>query len=190
MAAVKAAHPRLSYADLERWPEDGRRYELYDGEVYVVPSPLPLHQIVSARLHLALTEYVRAHGGVVLYAPLDIVLTEYDVVQPDLLLFTRERQRLLQLRQVTRHPPDLAIEILSPSTAGNDRGRKMQLLAQHRVEEYWLVDPEEVRIEVYWLSEDRFLMASTATGEESVQSPLLSDLRLRPIDLVPDPAQN
>ena len=73
MAPMKAAYPRVRFADLEKWPADGRRYELYDGEVYEVPSPLPLHQIVSARLHLALAEYVREHGGIVLYAPLDIV---------------------------------------------------------------------------------------------------------------------
>src|SRR5438034_2130326 len=94
MAGVKAAVPRVSYADMERWPEDGRRYELYDGEVFEIPSPLPIHQVVLGRLHLALSGYVRAHGGVVVFAPLDIVLTEYDVVQPDLLLFTRERQHL------------------------------------------------------------------------------------------------
>jgi hypothetical protein len=75
MAPMKAAHRRLSYADLERCPEDGR----------------------SGRLHLALTDYVSTHGGTVLYAPLDIVLTEYDVVQPDLLLFTRDREGLLDL---------------------------------------------------------------------------------------------
>ena len=72
MTGVKAALPRVSFADIERWPEDGRRYELYDGEVYVVPSPILLHQVVSARLYLALEEFTRAHGGVVLYAPLDI----------------------------------------------------------------------------------------------------------------------
>lgn len=186
MAAVKAAHPRVSYADLERWPEDGRRYELYDGEVYVVPSPLPLHQVVSARLYDVLRDYVQMHGGIVLYAPLDIVLTDVDVVQPDILLFTRERQRLIDPRKVTRHPPDLAIEILSPSTASNDRGRKMQLLERHGVQEYWLVDPENLGIEVYWLSDDRFLVASTATGEEPVHSPLLAELKLRPVDLVPE----
>ena len=155
---MTVAQPRVSFADLEQWPEDGRRYELYDGEVYVVPSPLPLHQVVSANLHLALTEYVREHGGVVLYAPLDIVLTEYDVVQPDLLLFTRQRQDLIDLRKVTRHQPDLAIEILSPSTVWND------------------------------LSCDQFLIASAATGTEAVHSPLLPGLKLRPIDVVPNPA--
>src|SRR5471030_3062666 len=114
MAPMKAAHPRVRFADLERWPDDGRRYELYDGEVHVVPSPLLLHQIVAGRLHVILSDYVDEHGGIVLFAPLDIVLTEHDVVQPDLLLFAKERQHLLHPERVTRVPPDLAIEILSP----------------------------------------------------------------------------
>jgi len=185
MTGVKAANPRVSFADLERWPEDGRRYELYDGEVYVVPSPLVLHQIAAGRLHVALSDYVNEHGGIVLFAPLDIVLTDYDVVQPDLLLFTQERRNLLNLRKVTRVPPDLAIEILSPSTAGNDRGRKMQLLARHGVREYWLVDPEAVAIEVYSLSGNQFSLAGTATGTDRVQSPLLPGLALSAADLVP-----
>ena len=113
---MEAATPRVSYADLERWPDDGRRYELYDGEVYVVPSPLALHQIAAARLYDLLHAYCRERGGIVLFAPLDIVLTEYDVVQPDLLVFAPKREHLLDPRKVTRQPPDLAVEILSPST--------------------------------------------------------------------------
>jgi Uma2 family endonuclease len=183
MAPMTATCPRVSFADLERWPEDGRRYELYDGEVYEVPSPLPLHQIASARLHLALSEYVREHGGLVLYAPLDIVLTEYDVVQPDLLLFTRERQHLVNPHKVTRVQPDLAIEILSPSAASNDRGRKMQLLARHGVREFWLMDADAVTIEVYCLSGHQLVLASTANSAERVRSPLLTEISLAPADL-------
>jgi Uma2 family endonuclease len=178
-------HSRVSFAELERWPEDGRRYELYDGEVYEVPSPILLHQIVAGRLYVILNEYVRERGGVVLFAPLDIVLTEYDVVQPDLLLFTKEREGLLDLRKANRVAPDLAIEILSPSTAANDRGRKMQLLACHRVREFWLVDPETATIEVYALNGQQFDLASTVPGRERVRSPLLPDLALVPADLVP-----
>jgi Uma2 family endonuclease len=185
MAGVRATNLRVSYADLERWPEDGRRYELYDGEVFEIPSPLPLHQMVSARLHLALQGYVSAHGGIVLYAPLDIVLTEYDVVQPDLVLFTRERQHLLNPRTVTRQAPDLAVEILSPATESNDRGRKLRLLARHGVREYWLVDPDDARIEIFSLAGDRFARASAAGGAERIQSPLLPDLNLQPDDLQP-----
>lgn len=184
MAGVKAAHSRVPYAELERWPEDGRRYELYDGEVYVVPSPLPLHQVVAARLHLVLEEYVRQHGGLVLFAPLDIVLTEYDVVQPDLLLFTQERRHLVQLRSVTRQAPDLAVEILSPSTADNDRGRKMQVLARHGVRECWLVDAAGPGVEVYRLVGDQYALASHAIDDQPVQSPLLPELSFTPRDLL------
>lgn len=77
MAGVKATHRRVSFADLERWPEDGGSFTA------------PAASDRSARLHLALNEYAHEHGGVVLYAPLDIVLTEHDVVQPHLLLFTQ-----------------------------------------------------------------------------------------------------
>jgi Uma2 family endonuclease len=185
MAGVKAAQQRVSYADLERWPEDGRRYELYDGEVFEIPSPIPLHQVVSGRLFLALSAHVQAHGGSVFFAPLDIVLTDFDVVQPDVLLFTREREHLLNLRKVTRHAPDLAIEILSPGTASNDRGRKLRLLARHRVKEYWLVDPDGEAIEVYRLLGERFVLAGTARGDEPITSALLPELHLRPSDLLP-----
>ena len=185
MAVMKAVHPRVSFAEMERWPEDGRRYELYDGEVFEIPSPIPLHQMVSARLYLALQAYVSAHGGIVLYAPLDIVLTEYDVVQPDLVLFTRERQHLIDPKKVTRKPPDLAVEILSPGTESNDRGRKLRLLARHGVREYWIVDAEEARIEVYRLAGDLFALAHTADRADGIQSPLLPGLQLHPNDLLP-----
>jgi Uma2 family endonuclease len=187
MAGVKAAQERVSYADLERWPEDGRRYELYNGEVFEIPSPILLHQFVLGRLHLALSAYVQAHGGSVFVAPLDIVLTDYDVVQPDVLLFMPEREHLLNMRKVTRHAPDLAIEILSPGTSRNDRGRKLRLFEQHRVREYWLVESDEPSVEVYRLSGARLGLATTARDGERVESALLPGLELSPSDLLPNP---
>ena len=184
MAVVKALSSRVSYADLEKWPDDGRRYELYDGEVYEVPSPIPLHQMVSARLHLALDGYTRAHGGIVLYAPLDIVLTDYDVVQPDLLLFTRDRVHVINPTAVTRQAPDLAIEILSPTTSANDRGRKMRLLARHGVRELWLVDPDAAAIEIYQLAGHDFVLAARAGRSDTVASTLLPGFTLTPRDVV------
>jgi Uma2 family endonuclease len=182
MAGVKAVQERVSYADLERWPEDGRRYELYNGEVFEIPSPILLHQFVLGRLYLALSAYVQVHGGSVFVAPLDIVLTDYDVVQPDVLLFMAEREHLLDMYTVTRHAPDLAVEILSPSTARNDRGRKLRLLERHRVPEYWLVDPDAPSVEVYRLSDARLVLAGTARGDEPT---LLPELDLRPSALLP-----
>jgi Uma2 family endonuclease len=185
MAGMSAADLRVSYAELERWPDDGRRYELYDGEARVVPSPILLHQIAAGHLYTVLNDYVHEHGGVVLFAPLDVVLTEYDVVQPDLMLFTEERRHLLDPETVVRVPPDLAIEIVSPRAASHDRGPKRRLLARHAVKEYWLVDPTAVRIEIYSLIGGELAPASTASGDARVQSPLLPQLALAPSALVP-----
>jgi len=185
MAGVKAAQERVSYADLERWPEDGRRYELYDGEVFEIPAPILLHQFVLGRLYLALSAYVQAHGGAVFVAPVDIVLTDFDVVQPDVLLFTPEREHLLHMRQVTRHAPDLAIEILSPGTARNDRIRKPRLFERHGLTEYWLVDADEPSVRVHHLLDGRLSLRSVAREGERVDSSLLPALDLRPSDLVP-----
>ena len=184
MTAMRAETRRVRYADLEKWPEDGRRYELYDGEVFVVPSPLPAHQIAAARLHLLLHEYFQDRGGVVLFAPLDIVLSEHDVVQPDLLVFAAERAHVIDPTKVTREPPDLAVEILSPGTARNDRGRKMQLLARHGVKEYWLVNPEAVRIEVYRLVEHRFELSDAANASEVAHSRSFRGLEVSPTALI------
>jgi Uma2 family endonuclease len=184
MAAMQAHPRRVSYADLETWPDDGRRYELYDGEVFAVPSPLPVHQIAAARLYLLLHEYVHERGGIVLFAPLDIVLTEYDVVQPDLLVFASARAHLLNPKKVTREAPDLAVEILAPATARNDRGRKMQLLARHGVKEYCLLDAEVPRLEVYGLVEHGFEMVATTAGGDVADSRLFPGLSVRPAELV------
>ena len=185
MAGVKAVQERVSYADLERWPEDGRRYELYNGEVFEIPAPILLHQFVLGRLYLALSAYVRAHGGAVFMAPVDIVLTDFDVVQPDVVLFSPEHVHLLNLRKVTRFAPDLAIEILSPGTAHNDRRRKLRLFEQHRLREYWLVDADGPSIEVYRLVGNRLSLAGKADAAQPIESGLLPDLTLRPSDLLP-----
>jgi Uma2 family endonuclease len=102
----------------------------------------------AARLHLLLAEYAKSDGGEVFFAPFDIVLTEYDVVEPDLMYFGPEKAARIKPLEYVRFPPDLAIEVLSASTARIDRGRKSELLARHRVPEYWLVDPQERTMEV------------------------------------------
>ena len=156
MNNVEAVRPPVSFADLQRMPDDGNRYELYDGELWVVPAPLLIHQIVLARLHSALLEHVRRHGGLTLFAPLDIVFSEYNVVQPDVIYFGPESVRSLDPTHVVRIPPDAAFEVLSPSTARNDRGRKRQLMARYQVPEYWTLDPIAKTIELSRLTGDGY----------------------------------
>ena len=148
MRRVEAVKPPVSFADLQRTPDDGNRYELYDGEPWVVPAPLLTHQIVAGRLFAALLEHVRRHGGLTYFAPLDIVLSEYNVVQPDVVYFAPETVARLDPLEYIRFPPDAAFEVLSPSTARNDRGRKRTLMERFGVREYWVIDPRGRSVEV------------------------------------------
>jgi len=176
MALVKVIEPRVSYADLERAPEDGRRYELYDGEVFVVPSPHLRHQDAAANIFELLRFYARRHGGKVLSAPIDIVFSEYDVLQPDVAFFCDSRRHLLHPDEAIRAAPDLVVEELSPGTERTDRGRKMQVYARFGVAEYWVVDPYAKVVEVHQLSEGRFRLEQRAEEGDFVRSPTLSDL--------------
>ena len=153
MRRMDAVKPPVSYADLQRMPEDGKRYELYDGELWVVPSPMPGHQRVAQRLFIELFELAARSGGEVFMAPFDIVLSEYNVVQPDLIYFAPESARRIRPDEHVRFPPDAAFEVFSPSTARNDRGRKRDLMARYRVPEYWVVDPNERSIELSRLTD-------------------------------------
>lgn len=176
MAPVMVVRPRISYADLERAPEDGRRYELYDGEVFVVPAPLPRHQVVQQLIAELLRLYTAEHGGFTVDSPIDIVFDDYDVLQPDVVFFTPARAHLIDLDRVIRHAPDLCVEILSPSTEATDRGRKLQMFARYGVCEYWIVHPKERVFEIYRLEDGAYRLAGTASGEDTVASPLLPGL--------------
>ena len=176
MAFMQEVQPRVGYTDLVNMPDDGRRYELYRGELVLVPSPLLGHQVVVGAILRILDDYARATGGRALVAPLDIVFDEFDVVQPDALFFRAERRHLLQPHVVTRHAPDIAVEVLSPSTASTDRGRKMRTFARYGVPEYWIVDPSLERIEVHALREGTYRAPQVASAGEIVQSVLLPDL--------------
>jgi len=173
MCPMKAVRPRVSYADLERAPEDGRRYELYDGEVFVVPSPLPKHQVVALRIVEMVSEYVRQHGGFCVTSPIDIVFSEYDVLQPDVIFFSPARAHLVDINHVIRHAPDLCVEVLSPSTAPTDRGKKMQMFARYGVREYWIVDPAAETIEILELGPAGYELKLTATGQDVVAAAVL-----------------
>jgi Uma2 family endonuclease len=176
MARVKVVQPRVSYADLERAPEDGRRYELYDGEVFVVPAPLPRHQVSQQLALEVLRAYAAQHGGFAVDSPIDIVFSDFDVVQPDVVFFRRERQHLIDLDAPIRHAPDLCVEVLSPSTAATDRGRKMQMFARYGVPEYWIVDPLARTVEVHRLANGAYMVTSVARDRDVIVSPTIDGL--------------
>jgi Uma2 family endonuclease len=169
----------VSYGDLERAPEDGRRYELYDGEVYVVPAPMPRHQGVQIRIAEWLHRYAESVGGFVVTAPIDIVFSEHDVLQPDVVFFGPARAHLVDLDRAIRHAPDLCVEILSPSTEVTDRGRKLQTFARYGVPEYWIVDPVDESIEVHRLEASGYVLTQRVMGDNDVRSSALPGAALR-----------
>ena len=176
MAPMRDAQKRFGYADLLALPEDGRRYEIHGGELVVVAAPLLRHQVVVLEVATLLADYGRRSGGLAVTAPFDIVFDEYDVVQPDVVYFRAERTHRVSLDTVTRAAPDVAVEVLSPSTASIDRGRKMRTFARYGVPEYWIVDPVRMEIEIHALEEGAYRRTQTATGGDTVRSGLLSDL--------------
>ncbi|HKY19658.1 MAG TPA: Uma2 family endonuclease, partial [Vicinamibacterales bacterium] len=156
MAPMEVQRRRVSYDDLAQMPEDGRRYELYDGEVFVVPSPILRHQVVAMRLWRIFDDYASKTGGLAVASPIDIVFSDHDVVQPDIVFLTAESLRAVSLDAPIRRSPDLAVEVLSLSTASNDRGRKMRMFQRYGVPEYWVVDPVGETIEIYKLAESAY----------------------------------
>ncbi len=173
---MQHVQPRIGYTDLLHMPEDGRRYEIHAGALVVVPSPLPRHQMAAQAIFLLLYDYQRGAGGMALAAPLDIVLGEFDVAQPDVVFFRAERRHLVDPDAVTRYPPDIAVEVLSPSTAAIDRGRKRRMFARYGVPEYWIVDPFREQFEVHALEEGAYRLAQAAAEDDAVRSVLLPDL--------------
>lgn len=135
--------------DVRAMPDDGNRYETIDGELFVTPAPGTPHQGALRELVLLIGTYVKRFKlGVMLFAPYDVVLGPLTLVEPDLLFVHEARRDLFTERELTA-APDLAIEILSPSTARTDRGRKRALYQSVGVAEYWVVDLEQRQVEVW-----------------------------------------
>jgi len=167
-------------------PEDGRRYELYDGQVSVVPAPLPRHQVIALNVADMLRADARAHGGFAVTSPIDITFSDYDVAQPDVIYFSPARAHLVDLNRVIRRAPDLCVEVLSRSTAATDRGKKMQMFARYAVGEYWIVDPASETIETYELRGSGYALLRRFSGEERVGSPTLPDHVFQARSIFPD----
>ena len=163
---------KLTYADYCRTPDD-ERYELLDGELIVAPAPNSAHQRVDAKLGWRLAQFVEERDlGEVFSAPFDVVLSETDVVQPDLLFISNERAYIITPANA-RGAPDLVVEILSPSTAERDRSLKRALYARYGVSEYWLVDPDTRTVTVLLLHDGTFAeVARYGVGQTLTSSTL------------------
>jgi Uma2 family endonuclease len=166
----------LTYRDYEALPADGRRYELHDGELFVTAAPGLPHQRLVGELFVLLRAHVRARGlGEVFVSPVDCILSDTTVVQPDVVYLESVRSSLAGTRGI-EGVPTLAIEIVSPSTARIDRGTKLQLYARHRIPYYWIVDPEARSIEAYSLAGGDVQLAGRLAGDDLGSLPPFPEL--------------
>jgi Uma2 family endonuclease len=174
MAQTKPAGA-WTYEDLFTLPDDGKRYEIIEGELYEMPSPTSAHAAVIANLITMLIPILAKVGGRWFTAPLDVFFQGADPVQPDILVILPDSAAKVVMRGI-EGPPDLVIEVISPSNRGRDLLLKRALYARAGVKEYWLLDPEARTIEILALEGDAFHRTLAGSGADIPVSPLLGEL--------------
>lgn len=164
MSATKKPDLRLGYAEYVLFPDDGKRHEVIEGDHYMNPAPGTYHQTVSKRLQHHLFNKIELAGhGLIFPAPIDVQLGPYDIVQPDLVVLLKDgRARVTPVKILG--PPDLLVEIESPSTVDNDRHLKRRIYERSGVTEYWIVDPIELTLTQCVLRDGTY--AETPHGDE------------------------
>ncbi len=186
MAHEAVAVNVLTYEAYLAMPEIKQRYDILNGELIMSPSPLPIHQWIAANLFRLLDAYVRDRQlGIVLFAPLDVVIrqTPLQTRQPDLLFLSAKRSGIVgaeQLQGLSRlmSPPDLAIEILSPANTRRELDEKLQDYQSIGVRECWIVSPEAHTVEVVRLSMQTAEPLAIFGHGMTVQSAVLAGLNL------------
>jgi Uma2 family endonuclease len=170
--------PRLTYDDFCLLPDDGKRREIINGELFVAPSPDTAHQRAVVRLLAHLGQFVESHKlGEVFVGLFDVLLSEFDVVEPDLLFISNARANVLTDANV-QGAPDLVIEILSETTEERDRTIKVSLYGKFDVQEYWIIDPEGPAAEVYRRGEKGLELVAKLSATDALNSPLFPGFRL------------
>ena len=173
----------LTYEDYELLPDDGRRYEIHEGELSVTPAPSPFHQREVGNLYVCLRAHVNANLlGEVLLSPIDCMLDESTIVQPDVVFMATEILQRITRRGV-EGPPTLAIEVVSPYTSRIDRVRKRQLYAKFGVPFYWIVDREARAIEACTLQQGQQILTAVLEAEQPRALPPFPDLILEPAEI-------
>ena len=183
--ATRNPKVRYTYEDYCRLPDD-RRYELIDGELYLAPSPGTLHQWSSFKLGRLMADFVdRLFLGVVFVAPYDVILSDNDTMQPDILFVAQGRRNIITER-ACEGAPDLVVEVLSPSTTRRDLVLKRARYAKFGVREYWVVNPATRSIEVLTLREGEYVSLGIYSGEMSPDSPVLPGFAFAVREIFPE----
>lgn len=178
---ASAGRVKLTYDDFVRFPDDGKRHELIDGEHVVTPSPSTRHQRICGNLHLLIGNWLELHPiGQVFFAPFDVVLSHVDIVEPDLLYLSNERAAAALTSAHVRGVPELVVEVGSPGTQKRDTTIKRHLYERAGVSEYWFIDSDRDAVRVYRRSGQEFAPAIvlTTAAADVLTTPLLTGLKM------------
>ena len=168
----------LTYDDYVRLPDDGKRYEILEGDLAVTPAPTVGHQFSSIGLATVIYQHVEGHDlGILLTAPVDVVFDEHNVLQPDLVYVSTVRMNIVTPENI-QGAPDLVVEILSKSTARRDRETKRKIYARFGVPNYWLVDPRRRSITTYALRSGDYRQDKVARHDEILVAQPFPDLSI------------
>jgi len=167
---------KLTYEDFVLFPDDGKRRELIDGQLHVTPSPLVRHQVVAGMIYYLILSHLEAHGGgQVFIAPLDVLLSDVDIVEPDVIFVSDSDSDVITTKNL-KGPPTLLVEVLSD--ARRDRGLKRDLYGKAGVAEYWIVDAQADRVEIYRSAGGRYGEPEILTPGETFKTKHLPGLEI------------
>ncbi|MGQ0570107.1 MAG: Uma2 family endonuclease [Armatimonadota bacterium] len=168
----------LTYRDYVNMPDDRTRKEILGGDLYVTPAPSPFHQRTLRKLLGILDAHVTTSSlGEIFPAPINLILTDIDVVQPDLVFVRADRSSIVTDAGI-QGAPDLVIEVLSPSTSKLDRGRKMDVYARAGIHEYWIVDADVRTIEIFRLDQGAYRLVQRALADGTIHSEQFAGLAI------------
>jgi len=176
MALQSAA--KLTYDDYVLIPDDGLRHEIIEGEHYVDPAPNVRHQLISRRIFKALVVFADDHDlGEVFYSPIDVVFSEINVVQPDIVYIRKENRGELYGAAYVKVIPDLVVEVLSMNRK-HDEITKLKLYDGFNVPEYWIADPKHDVVNVYRRRKAGLTLVEQVRTPAAITSPLLPGFSL------------
>lgn len=171
---------RFNYDDFLLFPADGKRHEIIDGDHFMTPSPNTKHQRISFKLSAAFADFLATHRlGEVFAAPYDVVLSDEDIVEPDLLFISAARAAIITEKNI-QGPPDLVVEILSAGTRKIDEVVKRKLYERYGVRGYWIVDPELDTVKIHRLTDQGYVRAAELAREanDTLSTPLLPGFQM------------
>lgn len=174
----------ITYEIYAALPEDGNRYEIVDGALELLPGPNMPHQSVGGELFHLMKMTCRS-DYLIFIAPFDVILSDIDVRQPDVMAVHRSRAEIVTMRGV-EGPPDLVAEVLSPGSRKRDKVGKMATYAKYGVPEYWIIDPDAVTLERYVLQGERYELASLFEEPDRIASDKLPCVTFHVRDLFSD----